>query len=77
LHPESGRKRITLSAKVINNAAKIIFLVTGDSKANIIKEIFNQDESKLKKYPSANIKPVDGMLEFLIDENAAKLLTGN
>ena len=76
IHPGSGQKRITLSGKVIDNAEKIIFLITGDSKANIAKQIFERDDLKKKKYPAANIKPVNGELKFFLDENAAKLLTG-
>jgi 6-phosphogluconolactonase len=76
LHPESGQKRITLTGKVINNAERVIFLITGDRKANIVKELFKEDESKMKKYPAANIKPANGELNFFLDENAAKLLTG-
>ena len=76
IHPGSGQKRITLSGKVIDNAEKIIFLITGDSKANIVKQIFERDDLKKKKYPAANIKPVNGELKFFLDENASKLLTG-
>ncbi len=74
VHSETEQKRITLTGKAINNAEKIIFLVTGESKAEIIKVLFQKVESKMKKYPAANIKPVNGNLEFLLDQNAAQLL---
>ncbi len=77
VHPGSGQKRITLTGKVINNAEEIIFLITGESKANIVKELFSKDEIKVKKYPAANISPGNGTLEFFMDENAAKLLNGS
>jgi 6-phosphogluconolactonase len=41
VHPISGQKRVTLTGKVINNANRICFLVTGKEKANRLKEIIN------------------------------------
>jgi 6-phosphogluconolactonase len=40
-HPVSGQKRVTITGKVINNAAKVCFLVTGSGKAERLKEIWN------------------------------------
>ena len=74
VHPETEQKRITLTGKVINNAKRIIFLVTGESKAEIMKLLFEVDESKMKKYPAANINPKNGELNFFLDQKAAQLL---
>lgn len=70
-HPSTGRKRITLSGKVINNCRRIIFLVTGKSKAEVLKKIIDE---KKKIYPAEFIEPVDGNLDFFIDSDAAELL---
>ncbi|HEY7751636.1 MAG TPA: 6-phosphogluconolactonase [Ignavibacteriaceae bacterium] len=75
VHPSSGQKRITLTGNVINNSRQIIFLITGKNKSTIVKELFEgKDKSK---YPAGNIKPVHGKVEYYLDRDAAKLLTGN
>lgn len=73
VHPGSGQKRITLTGNVINNAAEVIFLVTGDSKKEILAEIINKSE-KWKTYPAAHIHPVSGNLKWYVDKAAARLL---
>lgn len=68
---EQDMYRITLTAPVVNNAANIIFLVSGTDKAEAIHHItgneFNPD-----KYPAQIIKPVNGKLYYFLDEAAAK-----
>jgi len=70
-HPVSGQKRITLSGSVINNAKEIIFLVTGESKSEILKKMLID---KNKTLPAAFIQPVTGSLKYFVDEAAARLL---
>lgn len=70
-HPESGQKRITLTGKVINNSARIVFLVTGSSKAEKVDEIINSKGS-FKKYPAALVVP-DNLL-WMLDKEAASSL---
>lgn len=70
-HPESGQKRITLTGKVINNSAQIIFLVTGSSKAEKVDEIINSKGS-FKKYPAALVAS-DNLL-WMLDKEAASSL---
>jgi len=54
-HPESGQKRITLTGGVINAAKQIHFLVTGESKKPVLKEIFSK-KGNWKKYPASYIE---------------------
>lgn len=42
-HPASKQKRITITGNVINNARKIVFLVTGESKSKILSTICNKN----------------------------------
>ena len=72
-HPESGQKRITLTGKVINNADKIYFLVTGKSKAEVMKEILEKKNGYLK-YPAAHIQTNNNYTFWNLDKEAAGLL---
>lgn len=69
-HPATGQKRITLTGNVINSANEIIFLVTGESKADRVAEIMN-NEISAKKLPAYYIIPKHGKLTWFIDEDAA------
>jgi len=58
---------------VINNASKIIFLVSGRNKARVLKEII---EDKKGGLPASRVHPKQGMVYFMIDQPAASLLSG-
>jgi len=66
--------RITLTAKVINNAARVNFLIVGDSKTKVLKEVLegNREPDRL---PSQLIQPTDGKLLWLVDRAAAANLS--
>lgn len=74
-HPISGQKRISLTGKVINAAHNVAFLVTGENKADKVKQIFEQPEESEKKYPAALVQPESDNLLWFLDEKAAKLIT--
>ena len=69
-HPESGQKRITLTGQVINQAARVVFLVTGQSKAKRVREIL-EDSAAAASYPAARVAPSDGKLIWMLDQAAA------
>jgi len=72
-HPNTGQKRITLTLPVINNAKRISFLVTGESKALLAATIL--DELRETQFlPAALVKPEDGILEWRLDREAGALL---
>jgi 6-phosphogluconolactonase len=66
--------RITLTAPAINSAAHIIFLVTGENKAERLAEVLKGASDPLR-LPAQLIKPLNGSLAWLIDEAAAARLT--
>lgn len=70
--------RITLTAKTINQARNVIFLVAGEDKAAALKEVL-EGEHQPEKLPSQLINPisgpVSGSLLWMLDEAAASLLT--
>jgi len=70
---KSPDKRITLTLPVINNARKIIFLVSGRDKAKGLKEIVEDKKSSL---PASHVHLRQGMVYFIIDQPAASLLSG-
>ena len=73
VHPESRQKRITLTGNVINNADKIYFLVTGKSKAEVMKKILDKNHDYLK-YPAAHIQTNNNYPFWYLDKEAASLL---
>lgn len=71
-HPVSGRKRITLTGKVINNSGRIVFMVTGKNKAPIVNDILSAEEKPVK-YPASYVNPVSGTEEWYLDREAASV----
>lgn len=72
-HPETGQLRISKTAKLIERAKRITYLVTGESKAEILKEIQTTPAENLP-YPAAKIQANNGVTEWYLDKAAAKLL---
>lgn len=68
-HPESGQKRITMTGPVINNSRQIVFLATGEKKAEKVKEILIDQHINL---PATNIH--SNNLVWWLDLNSSKLL---
>jgi 6-phosphogluconolactonase len=71
VHPVSGMKRITLTPLCINNAAKVVFQITGLAKSNIVNDILLK-RGNYKDYPAAHIKPLSNCLYWFLDAGAAK-----
>ncbi|MEC4675316.1 MAG: 6-phosphogluconolactonase [Nitrospirota bacterium] len=66
--------RITLTLPVINNSRDILFLVSGSSKAEVLKDIL-EDSDRKKLYPAGLVMPVNGCLTWLIDKDSSVNLT--
>src|ERR1043165_1525059 len=63
--------RITMTLPLLNNGASILFLVSGAEKAEIVKEVLEGP----KKYPAQFVQPSDGELIWMLDKEAASLLS--
>jgi 6-phosphogluconolactonase len=63
--------RITLTYPVLNRARQILFLVAGREKAEAVKALLEDDRPEL---PAARIKPLQGDVIWLLDQEAASLL---
>jgi len=74
MHPVSRQMRISLTMPVINNATHVIFMVSGRNKAGIVSEIMHPGEPG-QLYPASIVNPVAGSLQWLLDRDAASLLT--
>lgn len=72
-HPETGQVRISKTASLIEKAKRITYLVTGAAKAEILKEIQTTPAEKLP-YPAAKIKAKNGVTEWYLDKEVARLL---
>lgn len=70
---EQDMFRITLTAPVVNRAARVAFLVAGAGKTNALKEVIDGDY-RPDTYPSQVIKPNPGELHWFLDKAAAALL---
>lgn len=62
--------RITMTLPLINNAASIVFLVSGPEKAEIVREVLRGP----KRYPAQEVRPSNGELAWLLDREAASKL---
>ena len=71
--PVLGVRRITLTLPVINAAKYILFLVTGETKAEITSKILNPS-TKTAAFPAQRVKPRAGTVTWLLDKQAASML---
>ncbi|MDD4968122.1 MAG: 6-phosphogluconolactonase [Paludibacter sp.] len=73
VHPESNQKRITLTGQIINEADDVVFLITGASKADVLKKIIHREPS-FENYPASYIHAQSVPAHFYLDKAAAEKL---
>ena len=64
--------RITMTYPVLNRARQIVFLVSGIEKAEAVRALIEGSQTQL---PAGKIRPVHGDVLWLLDREAASLLT--
>jgi len=62
--------RITLAPPIINAAREVVFLVTGEGKANVLRRVLKEARQP-QVLPAQLIQPASGRLFWLIDAEAA------
>lgn len=64
-------RRLTLTYPVLNAARTVVFLITGEEKAEAVRAILQDGNPAL---PATHVKPEDGECYWILDEAAAHLL---
>lgn len=67
-------QRITLTAPVLNNAARILFLVHGEDKAPALKAVL-EGPFEPEQLPAQLIRPSSGRATWLVDASASRMLS--
>ena len=65
--------RVTLTPVVLNAARDVLFLVSGESKADILREVLAGNEGDVK-YPAQMVQPASKRLYWFVDSKAAQAL---
>lgn len=68
--------RITMTMPVLNHAATVIVLVSGEGKAEILRTVL-EGERNPDEYPAQLIQPDEGRVVWAVDRAAARLLSSN
>ncbi len=69
--PELGMRRLTLTPRVINRAAAVVFAVAGANKAAALKSVL-RGPLQPERFPAQAIAPTAGTLEWLVEEGLAQ-----
>ncbi len=71
--PVASPWRLTLTYATINASRRVVFLVEGSPKADILKQVV-EGPRDVERYPAQGIAPSSGDLVWLVDAAAAALL---
>ena len=66
--------RVTLTYPVLNAARQVVFLVAGERKASVLREILEDAVSPASR-PAAGIRPADGEPNWFVDREASQRLS--
>lgn len=73
--PALRTTRLSLTLPVLNAAARVLFLVAGEDKAERLREVLTGESADpAAPLPAACVRPISGELEWLVDAPAASRL---
>jgi 6-phosphogluconolactonase len=67
-------RRITFTPPLANHAERLMFIASGDGKAEAVRDVIEGPRDPVK-FPAQIIQPEDGELIWLLDKAAASLLS--
>ncbi len=67
------RNRVTMTPPVMNNSARIMFLVSGEKKAAAVKRVLEGSDDP-ERVPAHLVAPKDGVVIWMMDKAAASQL---
>jgi len=68
-----GLDRISLTPSIFRNAKNVIFMISGEDKAEIVHHILEEDHS-ISEYPAMLYREMKGKVTWFVDTAAAKKL---
>jgi 6-phosphogluconolactonase len=71
--PQKDSWRVTLTSPVINEARKVVFLISGADKAHVLSEVLSEKYDP-ETWPSQLVRPRTGQLLLLLDGAASSEL---
>jgi len=71
--PEADPPRVTLTLPILNQARRVVFLVTGARKAEILRAVWEGPFDPLR-WPAQGVRPGQGRVLWLVDAAAASEL---
>jgi len=74
--PKLDAWRVTLTLPVLNAARKILFLVSGKSKSEMVQRIVS-NKQPAKEIPATMVNPQNGELHWMLDSEAMVLINKN
>lgn len=73
--PSGIRNRLTFTLGALNRAAVILFLATGNGKAERVRQVLEPQSDADRSLPAAKVSPESGRLVWILDQPAAVQLT--
>jgi len=71
--PAEPRLRLTMTLPVLSCASMVCFLVSGDKKAEVLKQVLS-GPPEVRKHPAAGVRATFGRSYWFVDEAAGGLL---